>query len=233
MTARARRGAGRRRRRASRLLARDGRRVLRGLLRRVSAGGAGPAAGPARWRSPWRSWRPGARRAGSPRSRFSSRSRASAIGAFGGADAVAWPVLLFAGFAAGWTFRFLYDFESATRSLARRPAAARSSRPCGRSRRFCRWCGRARSGPSLHGLGLRAVNVEGLLDAVRDPGGPALRSRRSRPAPGFFFILRRSGRGSAVAGPSRGPGRLRRLGGRGGRRAAGAARPARPAGSGR
>ena len=32
--------------------------------------------------------------------------------ASGGADVIAWPLLLFVAFAAGWTFRFLYDFES-------------------------------------------------------------------------------------------------------------------------
>ncbi|HSE62925.1 MAG TPA: hypothetical protein VLG15_04870, partial [Thermoanaerobaculia bacterium] len=31
---------------------------------------------------------------------------------FGSADPVAWPVLLFGGLAVGWTFRFLYDFET-------------------------------------------------------------------------------------------------------------------------
>ena len=33
-------------------------------------------------------------------------------GLSGATDPVAWPVLLFGGLAAGWTFRFLYDFES-------------------------------------------------------------------------------------------------------------------------
>src|SRR5262245_14804409 len=30
----------------------------------------------------------------------------------GGTDPIAWPALLFGGLAAGWSFRFIYDFES-------------------------------------------------------------------------------------------------------------------------
>lgn len=110
---------------------------------------------------------------------------------FGGADAIAWPVLLFGGFAAGWTFRFLYDFESrpdpsradpvlkavaAVWTLAALLAIARAR---------TLWA-------LLHGLGLRAVNVEGLLDtaAIRE-SLLALAVLASGAA--FFFILRRAG----------------------------------------
>lgn len=111
--------------------------------------------------------------------------------AFGGADAVAWPVLLFAGFGAGWTFRFLYDFESA-------PDASRVDRVLRALTAVWVLAAvlsvvRARTlWAAFHGLGLRAVNVEGLLDAaaIRD-SVLALASLAS--GVGFFFILRRCG----------------------------------------
>ncbi len=111
--------------------------------------------------------------------------------AFGGADAVAWPVLLFAGFAAGWTFRFLYDFENL-------PDPSRADRPLRTLAAVWSLAAllsivRARTlWAALHGLGLRAVNIEGLLDAaaIRD----ALLSLAALASgAGFFFILRRSG----------------------------------------
>ena len=40
----------------------------------------------------------------------------------------AWPTLLFAGLAAGWTFRFIYDFETRAGSLRRRPRPASAAR---------------------------------------------------------------------------------------------------------
>ena len=42
--------------------------------------------------------------------------------AFGATDPAAWPVLLFGGLALGWTFRFLYDFESAPEPSAADPS---------------------------------------------------------------------------------------------------------------
>jgi len=110
---------------------------------------------------------------------------------FGGADAVAWPILLFAGFAAGWTFRFLYDFENVPdptrvdgplRALAALWVVA-ALLSAGRARTL--WA-------IVHGLGLRAVNVEGLLDA------DAIRSAVISLAAlgvgaGYFFVLRRAG----------------------------------------
>ncbi len=111
--------------------------------------------------------------------------------AFGGADAVAWPVLLFAGFAAGWTFRFLYDFESlpdpsrVDRVLRALTAVWGLAALLSVARARTLWA-------ALHGLGLRAVNVEGLLDAsaIRDS---VLSLAALSSGVGFFFILRRSG----------------------------------------
>ena len=110
---------------------------------------------------------------------------------FGGADAVAWPILLFAGFAAGWTFRFLYDFENVPdptrvdgplRALAALWVVA-ALLSAGRARTL--WA-------IVHGLGLRAVNVEGLLDpdAIRSA---VLSLAALGAGAGYFFVLRRSG----------------------------------------
>jgi len=111
--------------------------------------------------------------------------------AFGGADAVAWPVLLFAGFAAGWTFRFLYDFESlpdpshADRPLRALAAVWSLAAILSIVRARTLWA-------AVHGLGLRAVNVEGLLDAsaIREA---VLSLAALASGAAFFFILRRSG----------------------------------------
>jgi len=110
---------------------------------------------------------------------------------FGGADAVAWPILLFAGFAAGWTFRFLYDFENV-------PDPTRVDGPLRALAAL--WivaalfaAGRARTvWALLHGLGLRAVNVEGLLDpdAIRTT---VLSLAAVGAGAAYFFVLRRAG----------------------------------------
>src|SRR5262249_43288555 len=106
-------------------------------------------------------------------------------------DPLAWPALLFGGLAAGWTFRFIYDFESAPDPsrldaplsalslvwvLATGVAAARAS---------TLWA-------VLHGLKGRAVNGDGMLDAsaVRESLF-ALSSLAAGAA--FFRILRRAG----------------------------------------
>jgi O-antigen ligase len=111
--------------------------------------------------------------------------------AFGGADAFAWPVLLFAGFAAGWTFRFLYDFEN-TPDPSRLDGTLRAlsaiwvvATIAAIARGRTLWA-------IQHGLRLRAVNVEGLLDvaAFRDS---VLSLSALASGVGFFFILRRSG----------------------------------------
>jgi O-antigen ligase len=110
---------------------------------------------------------------------------------FGGSEAVAWPVLLLAGFAAGWTFRFLYDFESAPDSsrvdstLKALAAVWSLSAVLAMIRARTLWA-------LAHGLGLRAVNGEGLLDAA------AIRESMLCLAVlaagvGYFFILRRAG----------------------------------------
>jgi O-antigen ligase len=109
----------------------------------------------------------------------------------GGADAIAWPVLVFLGMAAGWTFRFLYDFES-------RPDPSRVDRTL--FALVALWClatalavVRARTlWALLRGLRLRAVNVEGLPDAT------AIRTSLLSFAAlavgaAFFFLLRRAG----------------------------------------
>jgi len=111
--------------------------------------------------------------------------------AFGGADAIAWPVLLFAGFAAGWTFRFLYDFENTPdpsrldKTLRALSAVWVVATVAAIARGRTLWA-------FLHGLRLRAVNVEGLLDsdAIRDS---VLSLAALAAGVGFFFILRRSG----------------------------------------
>jgi O-antigen ligase len=110
---------------------------------------------------------------------------------FGGADAIAWPILLFGGFAAGWTFRFLYDFENApdpTRldgTLRALSALWVLAALLSALRARTLWA-------LVHGLGLRAVNVEGLLDpeAIRD----ALLSLAALGCgAAYFFVLRRAG----------------------------------------
>jgi O-antigen ligase len=111
--------------------------------------------------------------------------------AFGGADAIAWPVLLFAGFAGGWTFRFLYDFENLPdpsrldRVLRALAAIWVIAAVAAVARGRTLWA-------LLHGLRLRAVNVEGLLDsaAIRDS---VLSLAALASGVGLFFILRRSG----------------------------------------
>jgi O-antigen ligase len=110
----------------------------------------------------------------------------------GGADAVAWPLLLFLGLAAGWTFRFLYDFESA-------PDASRADRALGGL--LALWCMAAALAvvhartlwALLRGLRLRAVNVEGLPDAsaIRTS---VLSCAALAAGAAFFFLARRAGR---------------------------------------
>jgi O-antigen ligase len=111
--------------------------------------------------------------------------------ALGGADAVAWPVLLFAGFAGGWTFRFLYDFENVPDS-SRIDGALRAVLGIWLAAALLAFV-RARTLWALtRSLRLRAVNVEGLpdADAVRDS---LLTFAALAVGAAFFFILRRSG----------------------------------------
>ena len=110
----------------------------------------------------------------------------------GGQDAAAWPIVLFAGFAAGWTFRFIYDFET-------RPDPSGADAPL--KALLLLWAlatllaaAQARTLWALgHGLALRTVNGEGLPEstALRESllSFGALASGAT-----FFLVLRRSGR---------------------------------------
>ncbi len=110
---------------------------------------------------------------------------------FGSTDPVAWSVLAFGGLATGWTFRFLYDFESA-------PDASRLDGPLRALVGLWTFATvlaliRARTLWALvHGLTGRSVNVEGLTDAaaIRES---ALTFAVLAAGAGFFFLLRRSG----------------------------------------
>lgn len=107
----------------------------------------------------------------------------------GGTDPTTWPALLFGGLAAGWTFRFIYDFESV-------PQPSRSDRTLRALvllwviatglavfRAATLWA-------VLRGLSGRAVNGEGLPDAeaIRE----SLFSLSALAAgAAFYFLLRR------------------------------------------
>jgi len=111
--------------------------------------------------------------------------------ALGGADAVAWPILLFAGFAGGWTFRFLYDFENVP-DPSRVDGALRAVLGMWLAAAMLAFLHARTLWALTRGLRLRAVNVEGLLDAdaVRDT---VLAFAALAVGAAFFFILRRSG----------------------------------------
>lgn len=111
----------------------------------------------------------------------------------GGTDPIAWPALLFGGLAAGWSFRFIYDFDSEPDPspldsplsalllvwvLATGLAVARAS---------SLWA-------VFHGLTGRAVNGDGMPDSVAIRESLfALSSLAAGAA--FFRILRRAGAG--------------------------------------
>ncbi|MGE5408166.1 MAG: O-antigen ligase family protein, partial [Syntrophothermus sp.] len=115
----------------------------------------------------------------------------------GGTDALAWPVLLSLAVAGGWVFRFLYDFEG-------RPDPSRVD---GAVRLLLLlWTVsaalavvRARTLWAIgHGLGLRVVNVGGLVAGAAFRG--TLLSFGALGAGGiFFFLLRRSGKAAREA----------------------------------
>ncbi len=95
----------------------------------------------------------------------------------GGADAIAWPMLLFAGFAAGWTFRFLYDFESLPDPSRADRVAASCCSASGRSRRVLAVVRRADAlGARSTAFGCARSTSTGSSDvaAIRDE--PALAS---------------------------------------------------------
>ncbi len=109
----------------------------------------------------------------------------------GATDPVAWPVLLFGGLAVGWSFRFLYDFESV-------PDASRLDGPL--KALAAVWAlgtavalVRARTiWALLHGLTGRTVNGQSLTDAaaIRES---VLTFAILGAGAAFFFLLRRSG----------------------------------------
>lgn len=109
----------------------------------------------------------------------------------GGSDPAGWPILLFAGLAAGWTFRFIYDFETRPDPAGPDPAlkallalwAISALLAVVEARTL--WA-------LLHGLSGRTVNGEGLPEstAVRES---LLSFGALASGGGFFLLMRRSG----------------------------------------
>ncbi len=107
----------------------------------------------------------------------------------GGIDPLAWPALLLGGLAAGWSFRFIYDFESASEpSPLDRPLRALVlvwvlATAVAAARAWTLWA-------ALRGLRGRAVNTEGLLeDAALRESFVAFSALAAGAA--LFFLLRR------------------------------------------
>ena len=107
----------------------------------------------------------------------------------GGTNPLVWPALLLGGLAAGWSFRFIYDFESAGEpSPIDRPLRALLSvwvlaTALAAARAWTVWA-------AVRGLRGRAVNSEGLLEeaALRE-SFVALSALAAGAV--FFFLLRR------------------------------------------
>ena len=110
---------------------------------------------------------------------------------FGGSDPIAWPVLLFAGLASGWCFRFIYDFESvpepssADGSLAALCAIWILGGLLALARAHTLWA-------ALNGLAGRAVNGAGLSETIAIRESTFALSVLCAGA-AFYFLLRRSG----------------------------------------
>jgi O-antigen ligase len=110
---------------------------------------------------------------------------------FGGTEPLAWPLILFAGLAAGWSFRFIYDFENPP-DPSRWDALLRAltavwilSAALAVARARTLWA-------IAQGLTGRAVNGAGLLDSTATRESLlALAVLLSGSA--FFFLLRRAG----------------------------------------
>ncbi len=109
----------------------------------------------------------------------------------GGTDPLAWPALLLGALATGWSFRFVYDFESAAEpSPLDRPLRAlltvwAIATVVAAARAWTVWA-------ALRGLRGRAVNTEGLLeDAALRESFVAFSALTAGTA--FFFLLRREG----------------------------------------
>lgn len=110
---------------------------------------------------------------------------------FGGADPIAWPVLLFAGFAAGWTFRFLYDFES-TPDPSSVDATLRTLTAIWALSALLAVVWARTLWALFRGLSLRAVNGAGLLDAAAIHDSVLCLAVLATGV-GYFFIVRRAG----------------------------------------
>jgi O-antigen ligase len=111
--------------------------------------------------------------------------------ALGATDPASWPVLLFGGLALGWTFRFLYDFESlpdasGADSLLRALVAVWALATLVALARAKTWWA------VTHGLTGRTVNSAGLPEATA-VGESLLTLAILGAGAGFFFLLRRSG----------------------------------------
>jgi O-antigen ligase len=109
----------------------------------------------------------------------------------GGSDPAAWPTLLFAGFATGWAFRFIYDFDTrpdpsgpdaAVRALLALWAVSTLFAVVEARTLWALW----------HGLSGRTVNGDGLPEstAIRES---LLSFGALASGAGFFLVLRRSG----------------------------------------
>ncbi|MFN2386592.1 MAG: O-antigen ligase family protein [Thermoanaerobaculia bacterium] len=109
----------------------------------------------------------------------------------GGTEPLAWPLLLFSGLAAGWTFRFIYDFDSAPEPsgwdavLRALVAVWILGGAVALARAHTVWA-------LIHGLVGRTVNGAGLTEeaAVRES---LLTLSVLLGGAGFFFLLRRAG----------------------------------------
>jgi O-antigen ligase len=110
---------------------------------------------------------------------------------FGTTDPIAWPVLLFGGLAVGWTFRFLYDFESVP-DPSRLDGSLRALVGVWTLGTILALIRARTLWAVVHGLRGRAVNGEGLQDAaaIRES---VLALAILGAGAGFFFLMRRSG----------------------------------------
>jgi O-antigen ligase len=109
----------------------------------------------------------------------------------GGADPAAWPTLLFAGFATGWAFRFIYDFDTRPDPSGPDDAVRALLALWAVSTLFA--VVEARTLWALgHGLLGRTVNGDGLPEstAIRES---LLSFGALASGAGFFLVLRRSG----------------------------------------
>jgi O-antigen ligase len=119
---------------------------------------------------------------------------------FGATDPVAWPVLLVGGLAVGWTFRFLYDFESLP-DTSRLDSPLRSLVAIWTLGAVVAVANAKTWWALVHRLTGRTVNGQGLPEAaaVRET---VLTLAILGAGAAFFFLLRRSGE-RARAGATR------------------------------